>query len=96
MLAMAPFLLLWALFPLAVMMINRPAKSWRGGILTADDRRFLRAAARRTWRYFDDFVGPQTSWLPPDNVQETPTRRNFPAHVTDQYRAFDVGDRGGK
>ena len=23
--------------------------------LTADDRRFLRTAARRTWRYFDDF-----------------------------------------
>ena len=77
MIAMAPFVLLWALFPLAVMMINRPAKSWRGGILTADDRRFLRVAARRTWRYFDDFVGPQTSWLPPDNVQETPTRKIF-------------------
>lgn len=73
----APFLVLWALFPVAVMVINRPAKSWRGGTLTADDRRFLRAAARRTWRYFDDFVGPQTSWLPPDNVQETPTRQIF-------------------
>jgi cyclic beta-1,2-glucan synthetase len=59
------------------MVINRPAKSWRGGILTADDRRFLRAAARRTWRYFDDFVGPQTSWLPPDNVQEVPVREIF-------------------
>jgi cyclic beta-1,2-glucan synthetase len=75
--AMAPFLLLWALFPVAVVVINRPAKSWRGGTLTADDRRFLRTAARRTWRYFDDFVGPQTSWLPPDNVQETPTREIF-------------------
>ncbi|HST09427.1 MAG TPA: glucoamylase family protein, partial [Terriglobales bacterium] len=77
MVAAAPFLLLGALFPVAVMVINRPAKSWRGGTLTADDRRFLRAAARRTWRYFDDFVGPQTSWLPPDNVQETPTREIF-------------------
>src|SRR6266481_5033622 len=77
MVAAAPFLLLWALFPVAVMVINRPAKSWRGGTLTADDRRFLRAVARRTWRYFDDFVGPQTSWLPPDNVQETPTREIF-------------------
>ena len=77
MVAAAPFLLLWALFPVAVIVINRPAKSWRGGILTADDRRFLRTAARRTWRYFDDFVGPQTSWLPPDNVQETPTREIF-------------------
>ncbi|PYL50851.1 MAG: glycosyl transferase, partial [Verrucomicrobia bacterium] len=77
MVAAAPFLLLWALFPVAVMVINRPAKSWRGGTLTADDRRFLRAVARRTWRYFDDFVGPQTSWLPPDNIQETPTRQIF-------------------
>src|SRR4029453_18458974 len=61
----------------AMMLINRPAKSWRGGILTADDRQFLRVAARRTWRYFDDFVGPHTSWLPPDNVQETPTQQIF-------------------
>jgi len=75
--AMSPFLLLWALFPVAVILINRPAKSWRGGTLTADDRRFLRTAARRTWRYFDDYVGPQTSWLPPDNVQETPRREIF-------------------
>jgi cyclic beta-1,2-glucan synthetase len=77
MVAAAPFLFLWALFPIAVIVINRPAKSWRGGILTADDRRFLRTAARRTWRYFDDFVGPQTSWLPPDNVQEKPMREIF-------------------
>src|SRR6266480_189569 len=77
MIAAAPFLLLWALFPVAVITINRPARSWRGGTLTADDRRFLRIAARRTWRYFDDFVGPQTSWLPPDNVQERPMREVF-------------------
>src|SRR5213083_2856904 len=75
--AVGPFLLLSALFPVAVMAIDRPAKSWRGGTLTANDRRFLRTAARRTWRYFDDFVGPQTSWLPPDNIQETPTREIF-------------------
>jgi len=77
MVAVGPFLLLSALFPVAVMVIDRPAKSWRGGRLTADDRRFLRMAARRTWRYFDDFVGPHTSWLPPDNVQETPKREIF-------------------
>src|SRR5213592_2571002 len=77
MVAAAPFLLLGALFPVAVIVINRPAKSWRGGTLTSDDRRFLRAVARRTWRYFDDFVGPQTSWLPPDNVQEMPMREIF-------------------
>src|SRR5207302_978714 len=77
MVAAAPFLLLGALFPVAVMVINRLGKGWRGGRLTSDDRRFLRAVARRTWRYFDDFVGPETSWVPPDNVQETPKREIF-------------------
>jgi cellobiose phosphorylase len=77
MVAVTPFLVLSALFPLAVLLIDRPAKSWRGGILTADDRQFLRTVARRTWRYFDEFVGPHTSWLPPDNVQERPKREIF-------------------
>lgn len=75
--AVGPFLFLWAIFPLVVILINLPATSWRGGILTPGDRRFLRAMARRTWRYFDDFVGPQTFWLPPDNVQETHAREIF-------------------
>src|SRR6059036_64720 len=48
MVAVGPFLLLSALFPVAVMVIDRPAKSWRGGTLTANDRRFLGTAARRT------------------------------------------------
>ncbi len=73
----APFLLLWMFFPVAVILINRPAVFARGGVLSAADRRVLRSTARRTWRYFDDFVGPQTNWLPPDNVQETPTREIF-------------------
>ena len=75
--AAGPFLLLWACSPLAVALINRPTVSVRGGILTDADRRMLRATARRTWRYFDDFVGPQTHWLPPDNFQEAPTRELF-------------------
>ena len=75
--AALPFLTLWILFPLAVLLINRPATTARGGILSLADRRMLRATARRTWRYFDDFVGPETHWLPPDNVQEIPTREIF-------------------
>ncbi|MGI8890293.1 MAG: glucoamylase family protein, partial [Chthoniobacterales bacterium] len=75
--AAAPFLLFWTFFPLVVVMINRKATTARGGILSASDRRMLRATARRTWRYFDDFVGEHTNWLPPDNVQETPTREIF-------------------
>jgi hypothetical protein len=41
--------------------------------LTVEQRAFLRASARRTWRFFAEFVGPHDNWLPPDNFQEYPT-----------------------
>jgi cyclic beta-1,2-glucan synthetase len=34
--------------------------------------RLLRRVARRTWLFFDHFVGPDTHWLPPDNYQSDP------------------------
>jgi hypothetical protein len=46
----------------------------------ADDRVLLRRIARRTWRYFEAFVGPDDQWLPPDNFQEQP--RGDVAHRT--------------
>ena len=33
----------------------------------------LRLTARRTWRFFETFVGPEDHALPPDNFQEEPT-----------------------
>ncbi len=33
----------------------------------------LRRLARRTWRFFDRFVGPEDNHLPPDNFQEEPS-----------------------
>ena len=33
---------------------------------------FLRALARRTWRYFEVLVDAEEHWLPPDNFQEVP------------------------
>jgi len=38
-------------------------------MLSDEDRLFLRNIARRTWRYFLDFVNEESSWLPPDNYQ---------------------------
>jgi cyclic beta-1,2-glucan synthetase len=32
----------------------------------------LRQVGRRTWMYFDQLVGPETHWLPPDNYQQDP------------------------
>ena len=36
------------------------------------DARTLRSTARRTWRFFEAFVGPADHDLPPDNFQEDP------------------------
>lgn len=33
---------------------------------------YLRKIARKTWAFFEAYVGPDDNWLPPDNVQELP------------------------
>ena len=65
-----PWLLLWILSPLVAGFFTR-ADTQRAPhkILSDQDNIRLRKVARRTWRYFADFVGPETGWLPPDNYQ---------------------------
>lgn len=70
-LAAAPILLLWLLSPVLAWWISRPLAAPVPG-LNVDQEAFLRTAARRTWRYFADFVGPDDNWLPPDNFQAYP------------------------
>jgi cyclic beta-1,2-glucan synthetase len=41
-------------------------------LLDREDQLFLRLIARRTWRYFDTFMGAEDHGLPADNFQETP------------------------
>jgi len=65
-------LALWALAPLAALEISRPAVSRIISPLPTEDARFLRAIARKTFRFFEAFVGPEDGHLPPDNFQETP------------------------
>ncbi len=66
-----PFLLLWLLSPLVAWAVSRP-RSAAVEPLTAADRAELRAVARKTWDFFETFVGPADHWLPPDNFQEDP------------------------
>jgi cellobiose phosphorylase len=67
----APVLLLWLMSPVVGWWISRPLLS-PVPELTVEQRAFLRESARRTWRFFAEFVGPQDNWLPPDNFQEYP------------------------
>ncbi len=64
-----PFCLLWFVAPLVVALIDMKPVKRSLEELSQRDRRFLRIVSRKTWRYFDDFVGPHSNWLPPDNYQ---------------------------
>ncbi|MGI9035854.1 MAG: GH36-type glycosyl hydrolase domain-containing protein [Pyrinomonadaceae bacterium] len=67
----APFLLLWLASPLIAYLISRPQQPKRVE-LSLRDRDEARQIARRTWRFFETFVGAEDNWLPPDNFQEDP------------------------
>ena len=65
-----PWLILWFTSPLLGWLLIRKT-TVRPPVqkLNSRDLRMLRRVSRRTWRYFADFVGPDTAWLPPDNYQ---------------------------
>jgi cyclic beta-1,2-glucan synthetase len=66
-----PILGLWFASPAIVWWLGRPLNR-RGARLTADQTRFLQQLSRKTWAFFEAFVGPEDHWLPPDNSQEHP------------------------
>lgn len=67
--AAIPYCFLWLFAPGIISFLDKRRVIVLAELLSDDERLFLRRAARNTWRYFDDFVGPQTHWLPPDNFQ---------------------------
>ena len=67
-LAAAPVLALWAAAPAVAYWLSRPVAPAQRQLSRAD-RLFLRGIARKTWRYFDTFMGPEDHGLPPDNFQ---------------------------
>lgn len=78
-LAAAPLLVMWLLAPEVAHWLSKPAHEHPEQI-TESERRKLRLLARRTWRFFDEFVGPNDQWLPVDNYQAEPHEQT--AHRT--------------
>ena len=80
----APLLLLWWISPVVAWWISRPNPR-EEAVLTVDQEAYLRRLARKTWGFFETFVGPEDNWLPPDNVQEQPVavvaRRTSPTNI---------------
>jgi cyclic beta-1,2-glucan synthetase len=81
----APLLALWFASPLIARWISLPPVGSVGASITADQARRFRRIARRTWRYFEQFAGPESHGLPADNVQESPqpqiARRTSPTNI---------------
>lgn len=67
----SPVLLLWLASPALAWWLSRTSTGAAFNPSTAD-LAFLRRLARRTWAFFDQYLGPDDHWLPPDNIQEAP------------------------
>ncbi|MFQ6100929.1 MAG: GH36-type glycosyl hydrolase domain-containing protein [Anaerolineae bacterium] len=94
----APLLFAWMVSPWVAYWISRPIVHGQAP-LSADQRRQLRRLARRTWLYFEQFVGPDDQWLPPDHFQEAPlglvAHRTSPTNLglmlLSTLAAYDLG-----
>ncbi len=79
-----PVLLLWLASPLSAWWLSRPLAAAKVD-LTVEQILFLRRIARRTWAFFERFVGPADHWLAPDNYQEyrvaTIAHRTSPTNI---------------
>ena len=93
-----PVLLLWLLSPFIVRRINQPIIPYKVP-LTEEQTDLIRQVTRRTWGFFERFVGPSDNWLPPDHFQESPVGKiahstsptNMGLLLTSTLAAYDLG-----
>ncbi|MEK6243979.1 MAG: glucoamylase family protein [Pseudomonadota bacterium] len=94
----APILLLWLASPLLAWWLSLPLARPQAR-LSPEQSAFLRLVSRKTWAFFETFVGPEDHWLPPDNFQESPAtalaRRTSPTNMglalLANLSAYDLG-----
>jgi cyclic beta-1,2-glucan synthetase len=96
--AAAPLVLLWLAAPAVAWWTSLPLK--RNVIrLSAGQAIFLGQLSRKTWSFFERFVGEEDHWLPPDNFQESPVatvaHRTSPTNIglslLANLSAYDTG-----
>ena len=80
-----PFAVAWGLAPAIALWASRSPNAASDLAVSPEDARELRLIARRTWRFFETFVTPADTMLPPDNFQEDPhpvvARRTSPTNI---------------
>ena len=93
-----PMLLLWGTSPFLAWWLSRPIPA-RDARLSLEQSEFLHRLSRKTWAFFETFVGAEDHWLPPDNFQEHPApmvaHRTSPTNiglsVLANLSAYDFG-----
>ncbi|MGA9396735.1 MAG: glucoamylase family protein [Anaerolineaceae bacterium] len=96
--SVVPLLILWMFSPLIAEWINHPI-THRMIPLNEKQAGLFRQVARRTWGFFERFVGPEDHWLPPDHYQEMPVgiiaHQTSPSNIglllTSTLAAYDLG-----
>ena len=96
-----PFLLAWLSAPQISIWLNQPV-THQAAPLSAEETLRLRRLARRTWYFFERFVGPTDHWLPPDHFQESPrgevahrtSTTNIGLGLISTLAAYDLGYTG--
>jgi cyclic beta-1,2-glucan synthetase len=67
----SPVLFAWFLSPVIGWIVSR-SRVHVDKPLNAEEDAELRRIAKRTWSFFETYVGEPDNWLPPDNYQESP------------------------
>jgi cyclic beta-1,2-glucan synthetase len=93
-----PMLLLWMISPVIDQLTSQVIIQ-RTLPLSEEQIVLFRQVARRTWGFFERFVGPEDHWLPPDHFQEEPVgiiaHHTSPSNIgllfTSTLAAYDLG-----
>jgi cyclic beta-1,2-glucan synthetase len=97
----APLLLVWFVAPEIARWLSQIPSKESEPLGPVEERR-LRLLARRTWLFFETFVGPGDHWLPVDNYQTPPyeqtAHRTSPTNIgmalLSALAAYDLGYLG--
>lgn len=80
-----PILGLWFCSPVIAWWMSQPKVELQRD-LDEEQVVFLRKTARKTWAFFETFVGTEDNWLPPDNYQE-----NRPEKIAHRTSPTNIG-----
>ncbi|MGB4850571.1 MAG: glucoamylase family protein [Saprospiraceae bacterium] len=94
----SPILILWMISPIVAWFVSQPLSGSKV-TLSSKQNLFLQKLARKTWAYFENFVGASDNWLPPDNFQEIPLPKvahrtsptNMGISLLANLSAYDLG-----